>query len=624
MPRAESSLILQWIRQVAQDPAVRQQSDQQLLRQFRDHQDETAFGTLLRRHGPMVLDVCRGVLGNEADVEDAFQATFLVLARKAASIRKTVSVGSWLHGVAYRTALKAQAAAVRRRKNQARAPARPGSESDDLTWREVRQVLHQELAGLAERYRVPLVACYLEGKTQDEAAAQLGMAKSTLKERLERGRGLLRARLVRRGLGPAAVLLAATWPGAAASACLPATLVTSTIRAAKLGARTISPRIAALAEGVLKTMVWAKLKTGTAVLMAVAIGLAGGVACWQSFASAGESGGETTSATFAEEGPKPATDNLAETLLALNKHFWDIIARGDGKELAKFLADDFVSISVLGRFGKSDFVTACPRLRLADARFTDPLVIRVSKDAAILTYLYSCKILSAADGRLIETREDCRLTFAWANRNGGWVIVYCQHNHSLQARGAVHLDGVVDNIRWDPAPKPPAEKPASVQAGQEAPPIIALHPDGNAMLPERPKEKYVLLVFWSLQDRKGAQPLEELKRSRKEFAGDDRFRIVSVCTDAWDENQDVWEAWSKYLLDQGTVDFGNGPTRFIDDPRWWNVFQNPHVENPSSRRYGVTKLPAAFLIGPDGKLLAVHIPSKDLQTTVRAALRPQP
>src|SRR5262245_6033274 len=105
MAKAVSSPILQLLRRLVEEEGVRQLSDQHLLQQFREHRDEAAFGTLLRRHGQMVLDVCRGVLSNEADAEEAFQATFLILARKASSIRKTESVGSWLHGVAYRTSL---------------------------------------------------------------------------------------------------------------------------------------------------------------------------------------------------------------------------------------------------------------------------------------------------------------------------------------------------------------------------------------------------------------------------------------------------------------------------------------------------------------------------------------
>jgi cytochrome c peroxidase len=276
MAKAVSSPLLQLIRRLVEDESVRQLSDQHLLQQFSDHRDEAAFGTLLRRHGPMVLDVCRGVLNNEADAEDAFQATFLILARKATSIRKTDSVGSWLYGVAYRTALKARSHLTTQQKNDARAPARTIMEPDDLTWREAQQVLHEELAGIAERYRVPLVACYLEGKTQDEAAAQLGLAKSTLKERLERGRSMLRARLVRRGLGPAALLLATAWPAATASASLSATLASSTIKAASLYAAgqaaetgVISVKVAALTEGVLSSMLLTKSKGTAAVLLVV-------------------------------------------------------------------------------------------------------------------------------------------------------------------------------------------------------------------------------------------------------------------------------------------------------------------------------------------------------------------
>ncbi len=285
MAKAVFSPILPLLCRVIDDQRGRHLSDQDLLRRFQDQRDEPAFHLLLRRHGPMVLDVCRGVLRNEADAEDAFQATFLILARKAASIRKTASLGSWLHGVAYRTALKARVQSATRQKHEARAPARPIAEPDDLTWQEVRQVLHEELTGLAERYRAPLVVCYLEGKTQDKAAAQLGLAKSTLKERLERGRSLLRARLVRRGLGPTAVLVATAWPSATATACPPATLVSSTVKAASLFAAgqaaasgVISIQVAALTEGVLQTMLLSKIKTATAVVLLLLSGVGGALA----------------------------------------------------------------------------------------------------------------------------------------------------------------------------------------------------------------------------------------------------------------------------------------------------------------------------------------------------------
>src|SRR5262245_58399643 len=136
MARTVSSPILELIRRFVEDERGRQLSDQVLLQQFTEQRDEAAFATLLWRHGPMILDVCRSVLGNDADAEEAFQATFLILVQKATSIRQTASVGHWLHGVAYRTALKARARSAARERNEARAGGREVSRPDDLAWRE--------------------------------------------------------------------------------------------------------------------------------------------------------------------------------------------------------------------------------------------------------------------------------------------------------------------------------------------------------------------------------------------------------------------------------------------------------------------------------------------------------
>jgi RNA polymerase sigma factor (sigma-70 family) len=277
MPRTATSPVLQLIRRVLEGQHVQQLTDQELLRRFGSEWDEAAFHSLLRRHGPMVLDVCRNVLGNEADAEDAFQATFLTLAQKAGAIRNQASIGSWLYGVAYRTALKAQAAAARRQKHEARVPPpRPAEGPDDLTWREVRQILHAELSGLSERHRAPLVLCYLEGRTQDEAAAALGVSRSTVNKRLERARGLLRARLARRGLGSLALVVAATRSPAAAAHLRPA-LVSSTARAAVAlaaghAAQGLVPAaVLALMEGGLRAVSLLGLKAATAALLLAAL-----------------------------------------------------------------------------------------------------------------------------------------------------------------------------------------------------------------------------------------------------------------------------------------------------------------------------------------------------------------
>jgi RNA polymerase sigma factor (sigma-70 family) len=282
MTKAATSSILQVLRRVVEDPHVRELPDRDLLQRFHAQQDQVAFHTLLRRHGPMVLDVCCGVLGAGPDADDAFQAAFLVLAQKGGSIRKGASLGSWLHGVAHRIALKARAQSAVRQKHKARAPQRQASEADDLSWREVRQVLHEELDGIAERYREPLVMCYLEGATQQHAAARLGLAERTLRERLERGRKLLRVRLVRRGLGPAAILAVAAWPAASVSAAVSSVLVHSTISAATsvaaggIATSVVSAKVAALTQGVLRTMFLTKLNVTTVGLLVAGL-LVGGV-----------------------------------------------------------------------------------------------------------------------------------------------------------------------------------------------------------------------------------------------------------------------------------------------------------------------------------------------------------
>jgi RNA polymerase sigma factor (sigma-70 family) len=306
-----TSPILLQIRRMVEDDRTKQRSDQDLLAAFAGRRDEAAFHALVHRHGPMVLDVCRCVLANEADAEDAFQAAFLILARRAGSIRKAGSLGSWLYGVAYRTALHAQRELTRRRKHERHAPPRDATAADDLSWREALRVVHEEVNRLAQRHQAPLVLCYLQGRTQDEAAARLGLAKGTLKMRLEQGRALLRKRLVRRGLGPAALLVASAWPAAAASAGVPASLVSSTVTAAAsvaagaAAAGAVSAKVVTLTEGGLKAMFLSKLKSATVLVLIAGI-LAGGagVLTYQALPRAQA----TPLATGAKDAKKPSAD----------------------------------------------------------------------------------------------------------------------------------------------------------------------------------------------------------------------------------------------------------------------------------------------------------------------------
>src|SRR5215470_9755340 len=171
-------------------------SDAQLLKRFIDSRDEAAFAGLVRRHGPMVLGVCRRVLANSHDAEDAFQATFLVLAQKARTLRLREALGSWLYGVAFRLARRTLADSARRRFHESRARVRSFPDTvAEITLREAQVALDEALTRLPERYRAPLVLCCLEGKSRDEAAQELHCSLNTLKNRLERGRELLRRKL---------------------------------------------------------------------------------------------------------------------------------------------------------------------------------------------------------------------------------------------------------------------------------------------------------------------------------------------------------------------------------------------------------------------------------------------
>src|SRR5262245_3480190 len=158
-------------------------SDAELVEKVIVARDQSAFEAILRRHGPMVYRVCWRVLRHSQDAEDAFQATFLVLARKVRTVRNHASLASWLHGVAHRVALKAKARAARRSWHEQEVAVGQTSDLDDLGWAEVRALLDEALAQLPEKWRLPLVLCYLEGRTQDEAARQLRWSKSTLRRR---------------------------------------------------------------------------------------------------------------------------------------------------------------------------------------------------------------------------------------------------------------------------------------------------------------------------------------------------------------------------------------------------------------------------------------------------------
>lgn len=273
-------------------------SDGQLLESFVARREEIAFEALLRRHGPMVLGVCQRILRNLHDAEDAFQATFLVLARKASAVMPREMVGSWLYGVAYRTAMKARAMNTKRRTKERLAGAMPRSESSSDE--ELLAQLDHELSRLPEKYRVPVVLCELQGKSRREVARMLEIPEGTLSWRLAQARKLLAKRLTRQEL---------VFPLAALAVGLSPTLRASTLKTA-LTAGAVPAHVLALTEGVIKAMLLTKLKiTVCAVMLAVVAGIGATGLTYQAMAEEPKRQAYSAFLSGTTEG-RPATDDL--------------------------------------------------------------------------------------------------------------------------------------------------------------------------------------------------------------------------------------------------------------------------------------------------------------------------
>ena len=334
--------ILHYLRQILADSAAAGVSDTELLRRFVDQHDEAAFELLLWRHAALVLHVCRQVLGDEQTAEDAFQATFLILARKANSISRREALGSWLYRVAYHVALKARAE-MRKQKSVLRelddrdlsAPV------DCMEQREQRQILVEEVHHLPTKFRAAIVACYLEEKTLEEAAQQLGWPRGTVASRLARGREMLRRRLIRRGVsltaGTLTSILCVQTSAAALTRLIPVTLGTIKLFTASSA---IPPSIAVLAEGVLRAMYWTRVKIVMVVVLLAGLGGIG-TTFWAAAPNPAEPQREPSSpaeaarrsdkAEASKEAEKMAR-NKVQSRLNLRKLAWACITHADSNK----------------------------------------------------------------------------------------------------------------------------------------------------------------------------------------------------------------------------------------------------------------------------------------------------
>lgn len=299
-------------------------TDEQLLDSFISQRDQAAFAAVVRRHGGMVWGVCRRILRSCHDAEDAFQATFLVLARRAAVITPRALLANWLYGVAHQTALKARTTAARRKLRERQVIEMPDLAAPEQdSWREIRPLLDQELNRLPSKYRAAIVLCDLEGKTRKEAARQLGIPEGTLSGRLTRGRTLLAKRLARHGPlisgGALATLLAQNAAAGAPAALLSSTVEAVSYFAAGQAAGVISAQVAALTKGVLKTMLFTKCKFAGAALLAIAAaGLVAGSLTGQPGISVQTSLVAKT-ATAAQPGAATRQEDLSKLLDRLGK-----------------------------------------------------------------------------------------------------------------------------------------------------------------------------------------------------------------------------------------------------------------------------------------------------------------
>jgi RNA polymerase sigma factor (sigma-70 family) len=228
---------------VRRGEVLERRPDDQLLEAYVSDGDECAFEAIVVRHGPRVMSTCRQVLGRSTEVDDVFQSTFLLLTTRAGSIRNRQSLGPWLCGVAHRMAVRSKVRAASRLARERQAtPATVLPTEDDLDLPQLRLVLHDEVDRLPDRFRHPVLLCYLESRTYEEAARLLGCPLGTLKDRLTKGREILRGRLARRGIALSAMLLLLLLPGAASAEEVPPWLIDATVEDARGRTRRRRPR----------------------------------------------------------------------------------------------------------------------------------------------------------------------------------------------------------------------------------------------------------------------------------------------------------------------------------------------------------------------------------------------
>ncbi|MBP3954661.1 RNA polymerase sigma factor [Gemmata sp. G18] len=436
MAHEPSTAILDPLRRLISRQTGSALTDAQLLENFVARREEASFEVLLWRHGAMVLALCKRVLRDSHEAEDAFQATFLVLARKAGSIGRGEAVACWLYKVAHRIAVRLRTTAVKRQLGTESPDAVLAPETpDDAEWRDLRPVLDDEIARLPDKYRAPFVLCYLEGRTNEEAAAQLGCPKGTVLSRLSRGRERLRDRLARRGVALTASALAITLSRNAATATVPPALVPTTINVAipfaagKAGSERVPAHIAALTNGVLRAMTFRHVKTAALALVSLVV-LGIGVT-WAAFDDGGAPGSVEPLVLVEEPKAPPTADPKVAPSVETERPAPPI--RGRVTDIAK----DGKSVTITGVAGAYAWYGGN---RLPEDPEPTVVVVKLS-EKTVVTYQGV-----GMNGAKFTRGHDAYVMFAGAMKD---IAATIEFNGSTQVQRNQSISGSVDAVADD-------------------------------------------------------------------------------------------------------------------------------------------------------------------------------
>jgi RNA polymerase sigma factor (sigma-70 family) len=534
---------------------ARRGNDAELIARYVQRRDEAAFALLVERHGPLVRGVCRRWLAQEADVEDAFQATFLVFAQRAGSIARPERLGGWLHGVAWRTARCLRTRLLRQRQrevsnsNGASNICVYDAEPNDLAC-----LVDEELRRLPEKYRVPVILCHLQGQTRRQAAAQLAIPEGTLSVRLARACVILRRRLLRRGVAPAIATVAALTP--TADAALPAGLLQTTVAAAQQflchphAQASLSASVVSLTRGVLHMLFLKRMSAASALILLV-FTLGTGVGLFLNAQVHRPAAAQSPQSPYAPGALRPSEQVPLNVRLPAvpgkNEIHLILHAKPDGSDVDLIgIAEGQEKLTAHSLEALEHYLR---RLRAAEPTMTKSLVIVPSPT------------LKAE--ALLKVNELCT--------RAGFTT-------SLSARPG---DAVIQ--------KPGNELGRAFELSAQ---IVGQDKTYDI---SQSRGKLVIVYYWNTTYAGRHDDFDKLKRLQNEF-GSRNVELVSVILD---DAQKV----------------GNDLNRFPKPGI--HLYRPGGTNSPMATKYGVAKSPTIFLIGRDGKLIASGISIDDLQDAIQ-------